>query len=139
MLELLERHAAFHPLDNVHTDDRPFFEQRHQQFDQEVKQELRRLKDFAQFKRPERGILHARLDVRHRIEDMLVSHYLQRFPGHSVVLESGRGIFIGEGSSGITRSEAPLGEVIASLQEKRPLMPEQPVASPSKRFLMAEG
>ncbi|MBI4020808.1 MAG: DUF4130 domain-containing protein [Candidatus Aenigmarchaeota archaeon] len=68
------------------------------------------------------GILHASHTPRHRIEDLLVRHFLYRFPRYTIVLASARGTFIGWDRQ-IARSDQPLETVLARLEQSQPVDP----------------
>ncbi|MBU0979958.1 MAG: hypothetical protein KJ709_04090 [Nanoarchaeota archaeon] len=143
MLELVERHAVF-------SDDLMHEATRHEEIstarnyaahklrgmDKEVKVELRRLKGFEAFNISKHGILWAELEIRHNIEEMLISNWLQRFPRFAVAIQTKDGCFFGEHPDFIERTTADIKDVIRLLEKSRPLSGELPKPRKNDRFYL---
>lgn len=88
----------------------------------QVMTEVNRLTCYLRLTINPRGILHATHTPLHQVEDLLVSHFLYRFPRYVIVLDSKRGVFIGRNRT-ITRSPHPFAQVLHDLEDELPLDP----------------
>lgn len=88
----------------------------------QVSSEVNRLTCYLRLKINPHGLLYAKHTPDHRIEDLLVSHFLYRFPLYVILLGSKRGTFVGERQA-IYRSSEPLAQLIEQLEKERPLDP----------------
>ncbi|MBD3259858.1 DUF4130 domain-containing protein [Candidatus Woesearchaeota archaeon] len=79
---------------------------------------LHKAKSFTRFQINKRGILSASIEPEHRIEDLLVRWFYNRFPMYSIVIESKRGCFVCE-KGRIWKDKRKMDVVIASLERKK--------------------
>lgn len=87
----------------------------------QVIREYDRLRSFLRFEISPHGIFYARIKAQHDIEDMVVSHFMQRFPGMLIVISSEKGCFIGSGERpAIICVKSALSELIPLLEESLP-------------------
>ena len=88
----------------------------------QVMGETNRLACYLRLQINSHGILHASHTPVHQVEDLLVSHFLYRFPKYVVVLVSKRGTFVGRDHF-ISRSEESVENVIGRLERELPVDP----------------
>ncbi|MFH1408825.1 MAG: hypothetical protein ABIH34_02875 [Nanoarchaeota archaeon] len=140
MLELIERHRSYHPglLNDIKITDlvqsKGFEARRLHHMDTDVKTELRRLKSFTSFNVSMHGILWAVIDCQNNIEEMLVSYYLQKFPGFAIVLETAKGTFYGEKPTSITHSTKSAITIVSRLEKTRALTKQKPTPIKNRRY-----
>lgn len=84
-----------------------------------VRGEFDRLRGFLRLEINRHGILYARHTPEHGIEDMLVKHFMYRFPLFTIVLGSQRGTFIGR-KNNIEKSVDSMDNIIRMLENTLP-------------------
>jgi len=82
----------------------------------EVRGELQKLKGFLRLEINRHGILYIRHTPENQIEDLLVWHFMYRFPLFTIVMGSQRGTFIGRKKT-IDKSVDSMENIICMLEE----------------------
>lgn len=73
---------------------------------------------FTRLKISEKGILYARIDPEHKVEDIVVNFFAERFPMYVIVLESRRGCFIKKKGQKLTIVRRRMELVIKKLESE---------------------
>ncbi|MFW9991125.1 MAG: DUF4130 domain-containing protein [Candidatus Odinarchaeota archaeon] len=89
----------------------------------EVDDELHGHKAFLRLSVSSHGILHAKIDVKHDIEERIIEYYVDRFPTFTVLLESMRGVFAGQYGQPVVVARVSLAEALAEWENKLPVDP----------------
>lgn len=88
----------------------------------QVQMECHRLTCYLRLNINPHGILFAAYTPLHQVEDLLVSHFLYRFPLYVIVFASKRGTFIGRDKT-VIRSQESFEKIIQQLENELPLDP----------------
>ncbi|MHA2295104.1 MAG: DUF4130 domain-containing protein [Candidatus Hodarchaeales archaeon] len=89
----------------------------------EVDSELHGQKAFLRLSISPHGILHAKITVKHEIEEEIIHYYTERFPMFTVLLESKRGVFAGRKDHPVFVARVSLEDALEELEEKYPKDP----------------
>jgi len=84
----------------------------------QVMTELNRLTCFIRLHINKQGILYTEHTPEHQIEDLIVSHFMYRFPLFHIILSSKRGTFVGFENTILIYDE-PLRKVMKKLEKQR--------------------
>lgn len=85
----------------------------------EVRGEVQKLKGFLRLEINRHGILYARHTPENGIEDLLLWHFMYRFPLFTIVIGSGRGTFIGRKKT-VEKSVDSMENIIRMLEATLP-------------------
>ncbi len=88
----------------------------------QVKCDAHRLNGFTRLDVSKHGILHAEVKAEHEVEDMVVKHFVRRFPNFLIVIASEKGCFIGhKDMKDIIVVKRPLKQVIKDMEDILPI------------------
>ena len=62
----------------------------------EVEGDLHQRKAFLRPKISPHGILHSEVEIKHKIEDLIIDFYSERFPTLEILISSKRGVYTGK-------------------------------------------
>ncbi len=89
----------------------------------EVLGDAHRLRSFLRLKVSKHGILYAGIKTDHDIEDIIVAHFVRRFPGFVIVIESQKGSFIGSRQlKEVLFVATNLDDILKKLEETLPVV-----------------
>ncbi|MBD3388201.1 MAG: DUF4130 domain-containing protein [Candidatus Altiarchaeales archaeon] len=80
-------------------------------------------KGFMRLERSKHGILYAKTRLEHRVADLLLSHFHNRFPTFHIAIEDGSMTYAISPSGRMTEHTLPVEEVVRRLESKLPVDP----------------
>ncbi len=86
----------------------------------EVLGDFHRIRSFMRLKISKRGALYASIDSKHRVEEMILNHFVNRFPLFWIVIETDRGCFIGKKGKETSRTNERLETVLERIKTNTP-------------------
>lgn len=87
----------------------------------EVEGDLHQQKAFLRPKISPHGILHAEVEIKHKIEDLIIDFYSDRFPTLTILISSKRGVYTGKFMHPIRKLNASYCEVLNILEKELPI------------------
>lgn len=84
----------------------------------QVSNSIHRIESFTRLDIDEKGILSARIDPEHYVEDVIAEFFAERFPMYIIVLESRRGCFIKKKNQKIAIVHNRMESVICKLKKE---------------------
>ena len=87
----------------------------------EVEGDLHQQKAFLRPKISPHGILHAEVEIKHKIEDLIIDFYSERFSTLEILISSKRGVYTGKHLQPIRKLDLIYNKALEILEAKLPI------------------